>query len=62
MYTDKTDGSLSVLKFAGEAIPFVSEVSLPNNQRSPSLGFSHCNQVSFAWKSYKEEICRQLHV
>lgn len=37
MYTDKTDSSLSILKITGEAIHFVSEVSLPKNWRSPSL-------------------------
>lgn len=31
VYTDKRDGSLSILKIAVEEIPFVNEVSLPNN-------------------------------
>lgn len=37
VYTDKRDGSLSILKIAAEEIPFVNEVSLPNNWRGPSL-------------------------
>lgn len=75
MHTDETDGSQPVLKIAGEALPSVSEISLLNDRTSPSLGrtnkaenglearsFSYCSstQVSFAWKSWKGKMCRQL--
>lgn len=52
MYTDKTEGSLSILKIAVEAIPLVSEVSFPNNWSSPSLDRIFSLYLGlFAWKS-----------